>query len=393
MLPKVSSSAPKLLHLSPLAQHSILEGFAEAATAITQLKQFCQNIISTTPHPVSNLSISRPSQTMEAFAESVINYIYQIDAWCSQREEKMLRACEQRSGPTVVSLLSLSEALREAFSDTFFSLRDILFGLFPQTLLYSREAMVSLTRRSPSLTACRLVDALFEIAQARQSFRDCVSTSALMRIFVATAEPTWRMLGHWMRDGIFMQDGSTATDHVVLPPEFFIESNEVALTDPDFWSEGYQLRSSLTSDTNGDKLEDKVVVPSFLVSVADQVLSAGKSVGLLRILGKSHILATSSDNTVSVASWPTFEAFLRTYTVNTPFSSNGLLGNMSSYDVSLVLSEQLSPVCSLATRMLQNVLLTDCDFLYHLNVVEDLYLMRKGDLISDFCDALFSRVS
>ena len=302
----------------------------------------------------------------------------------------MLRAVVNKHESTIVSLLSLAKALREGFSDSFITLRDVIFNVFPHSAIFNREELVALSRRSLSLTACRLLDAVFDAAQSKRSFGDFVTAAFLMEVFVATAEPVWRMLGRWMRDGIFMSDGISNTDHITLPQEFFIESNELVLTDADFWSDGYQLRSALLKNEGGETLEERVVVPAFLSPVADSILSAGKSVGLLRVLGKSYTFEAPHDDTLSVAAWLSFEDFIQTSTKEALLD---LSRSMSTHDISLILSEGLSPACFRASEMLQAILFTDCELSYHIKVVEDVYLMRKGDLMSNFCDALFSRVS
>ena len=64
----------------------------------------------------------------------------------------------------------------------------------------------------------------------------------------------------------------------------------------------------------------------------------------------------------------------------------------SSESLSQVVYDELLPYAEQAHEALTRVLIDDCDLWAHLNAIEDLYLMRRGDAMSHFVDILFTRV-
>lgn len=64
----------------------------------------------------------------------------------------------------------------------------------------------------------------------------------------------------------------------------------------------------------------------------------------------------------------------------------------SSDDFARMVYDELVEPCKRAKAALTRVLVEDCDLWLHLTAMEDLYLMRKGDVMSNFVDVLFTRV-
>ncbi|KAI5123393.1 hypothetical protein M0805_006101 [Coniferiporia weirii] len=395
-LPVVSVllNAPKLLHLTPSAQHSIFSDFADLATSLTHLRLFSSSMISDVEEYVAFQA--SPSLTAEAFAEAVELHLIQFEAWAAQREEMILRAHLQKGSSTVVSLLSLKKAIRDEFSETFKELLEILHLSLPDSAWLNRTRILTYVRSSPSSFSSRILDTLYGAVQTRHSFADSVSALALMQVFLRTAEPVWRVLGRWLSDGTFIPETSnSAPDLDALPAEFFIESNELLLTDPDFWMYGYNLRSRLLAESTQIQRSD---VPLFLGSLAESLLSTGKSIGLLRILDHNERY-NQVDGPLSSSVWPTFENFIlgldtvMRSSAHPGLHKNGFSNNVfSAGDLSLLLSDYLLPICVNAGKALHEVLHKDCDFLFHLNAIENLFLLRKGDAMSDFCDILFNAI-
>ncbi|KAL5508181.1 hypothetical protein ACEPAH_5800 [Sanghuangporus vaninii] len=389
-LPMVATfkGAPKLLHLTPLAQESILAKFAHLSTILHRLRDFLISINrGTEDYPARR----REFRTLEAFAEALELQLIRFDASMARREEGMLRAQEQCGRSVVVSLMSLEKALREEFSDCFEELLGIICRCFPGTIWISRVQMLARVRHSPSTFSSQLLDALFDAIQRKQAFGDSVSVSIMMRVFLRTAEPVWSMLGRWLRDGIFMPEpASTVSGQDNLPQEFFIESNGLEVADPDFWTCGYSLRTSFTTEDTSDEYSG---VPVFLRSLSDKILGAGKSIGLLRILGHSGEIEYGK---LSVNIWPTFETFMMKMLSQGPLfdspSAEVMDVDISPDNLSLLLSDHVLPVCASAEKAFMNLLYSDCGFLHHLRAIEDLFLSRKGDILADFCDVLFSAI-
>lgn len=335
---------------------------------------------------------SSRSRTLEAFAESMRVQLRRLETWCADREKRMLHAHLQNGTSIAISLLELEKAIKDTFSDTFNTLRGVLVSLFPNFAYRCKEKISAYVDDSPSLFACHLLDTLFASLHSRNSYGDNVAAASIMNVFVQTAEPIWGMLGCWFHDGIFMQQGGcVSSDLASLPQEFFIEYHGVNPTDSDFWSDGYQLRASPFSDGSSGG------VPSFLRPISEAILSAGKSIGLLRILGLDETLI-EVQNEFSGGIWPKFDEFMlknpsRPLTGVLLSMGPAMLSGVSSVDdLALFLCDRLMSFCSTVGKTLQSTLFTECKLLIHLSAVEDLFLMRKGDYMSDFCDALFARV-
>ncbi|EJD01366.1 uncharacterized protein FOMMEDRAFT_158502 [Fomitiporia mediterranea MF3/22] len=385
---KVSRDVPKLLHLTPSAQQSILSKFALLATTLNRLRIFLAAVV----HDVVDASSKNSSRTLEAFAEALELQVISFEACMARKEETMLRAHTQTGRSTVVSLLSLEKDVRHEFSDSFDELLGIIDSIFLDTAWLSRDRILSRVKLSPSSFTSRLLDSLFDSIQRKESFGDTTSATLLMQVFCRTAEPVWKMLGDWLHNGIFMpevSDSISAQDTV--PQEFFIESNGLDLMDIDFWDYGYSLRFCSSDE---DTSSDLTSVPIFLRPLANKVLSAGKSIGLLRILGHSPSL--NEQGKLSAREWTSFGAFMlklvRGEHLFVASEADIHTTNITADNVSLSLSDYLLPICADAEKTLKDLLYTECDLLRHLHTTEDLFLSRKGDIIADFCDALFTAI-
>ncbi len=219
-----------------------------------------------------------------------------------------------------------------------------------------------------------------------------------MEVFIATAEPVWRMSSLWLTDGIF---GSRIPGISHLEDEFFIESNDLPLSDRDFWSDGYALRT--TTLPQDDNLEASLCVPVFLKPTSDSILSAGKSIGLLRILDDHGDINPDVLRNLGTTQLPGFKDFLTEALKvltdeidsvgDSPLEAFRRDRSLTIDDFTLILRERLLPRCQTVDRSLLDVLFSDCQFSDHLSSIEGLFLMRKGDTMSDFCEILFSQVS
>ncbi|KAI0776168.1 Spc98 family-domain-containing protein [Trametes elegans] len=415
----LSSSAPRLLHLTAGAQASIISSFASLATTLAHLRKFAAAIFAkaSSSHTSSNPDgsaqpsrfarpLRRSTQTLEAFADALDSELRAFDTWCASREETICRA---RGGvlqgpPLIVSLLSLEKGVRDAFGDTF----AVLLGLVRSVLQKAQRAKEPLIeiwtlpdlppRAAPSTVTALLLDALLYAVQERVSMGDAVTARALGRVFGATAEPVWSMMHRWMKDGmpvrdsptVLMQTGAPRSD--ALPDEFFVEDNEVVMLDPDFWADGFTLRDG-HGEEGGHGSWGPSSVPVFLVHVAELVLATGKVTGLLRALGISTLFDGDGVVEAWMSGWRTFSALLDNTADD--WKDDGVSPDSpiaSSEGLSRVVYDELLPYSDQAHTALTKVLVEDCELWAHLNAIEDLFLMRRGDAMSHFVDVLFTRM-
>ena len=420
----MTQSTPSLLHLSLGSQASILTTLGRTATIIQHLRQFVRLVFESLQGQKStrlshNLRggerKTESTRTQEAFADAVDHEIRLLDKWCAAREEAMCRAWggtgaledsphDAGDDRLVISLLRTEKDVRDTFERTFEVLLALAREIFPPSTGSTRRGTC------PAAISATLLDRLFESVQEYLERREKTTSEALMRVFVRTAEPVWDMLGRWLRDGMGLGVGiGTGNAESVrdLEEEFFIESSGlglgmmgVGLLDPEFWKEGYTLRERVVlegGDEDGGKNENgSKVVPLFLEHIAELALGAGKAIGLLRALE-----VPLSSITPNEGDWRPFSHLIGPFSTSTsgarldltsPQESNDSLLSVSIDTLSRLIYDELLPRCTAADTLLVNVLVKECSLWKHLESIEDLFLMKKGDVMSHFADILFAKV-
>lgn len=342
----------------------------------------------------------RSTRTFEAFSESVDKLVRGFDAWCASREEELCTARAGSGSPLIVSLLSLEKAVRDQFSGTFEVLLDLLREVVRRAT-QSPEPISAIwnypdlpKRIPPAAITTLLLDSLMQKIQDHASMGDAVTSSSLLHVFGDTAEPLWTMVHRWLKDGVPIVDVNTAATvygghRGRVNEEFFIEDNELVLLDPDFWQEGFVLRDSETDYGRASS------VPAFLRDAAPDVLAAGKAVGLLHALG----IPITSDEVGGgkwMGRWCQLGKLLESANeerVGATVSADPTVAfKTSADDFSRLVYDELAGPCSEAKRALTQILVDDCDLWLHLTSIEELYLMRRGDVMVNFLDVLFARV-
>ena len=417
------------MHLTPDSQHSIISAFARPADTLQHLRRFVSTVfVKATERSKGDeadkisyiLNFRRKnSRTLEAFAEAVDFEVRRFDAWCSAREEEICRA--QRPSTTaeeslVVSLLSLEKRLRDEFGTTFSALKRILEDVTKKASAsrsynFAKSRVVDpntvpiwdLTEVQnnvpPTVITTYLLDALLNAVREQDLIGEIAVSETLMRVFSKSAEPVWSMIGAWIRDGMPIHDLSALGAPVApagdedngpggIDDEFFIEDNEIPLLDPDSWMEGCTMKK----DGNGVSQ----VLPVFVEHVAWDVLSAGKAVGLLRALGGDPQPEDADDMDAAIIDasigWKGFGELIREYNSSGGKGKDATMFPTSAEVLSRIVHEDLHPRYLSAQRALTKVLLDECELEYHLNVMEDCYFMRRGDVMNHFLDSLFAKM-
>lgn len=356
------------------------------------------------------------TRTSEAFADAVDQELRDFDAWCASREEDICRACQGLTEPLVVSLLETQNAISDDYGDAFEVLLEIIASVFHITTEPSdgglEYTVVVQMKRSPAAHSTLLLDTLFSTLLEHTEQNSLTASQMFLRIFIRTAEPIWGMLGSWLRDGMNVVesgygDKGRTEKKTDLDEEFFIESSGVGigmmsmgLLDPDFWKEGYCLRDTYVRVPGESTIGEvkKMLVPEFLKHVAEAVLETGKAVGLVRVLG----LTLESEK--GLGHLPSFGEVISSNLSNgdgddsVEESWRGRDVNLSSLlgasvdSLSRVVHDRLSPVCEATGGELVKIIIDDCELWRHVNAVEDMFLMRKGDALTHFIDLVFSKV-
>ncbi|QRW15773.1 SPC97/SPC98 domain-containing protein [Rhizoctonia solani] len=193
----------------------------------------------------------------------------------------------------------------------------------------------------------------------------------------------------------------------------------------------------------------RTLVPSCLIPVAARILASGKAVGLLRGIGvwgaidgdydsededHDHDQDRDEDNDDD---WPSFADTLKSsggVTLRDVSFETGSLEDLGRYnlddtilpessfsirsssptdtisvsdkyplafnlaaevllnDLPHILADRVAPRCQIAAFRLNRVLIEDCELWRHLYAMEDLCFMRRGDIMTHFCDNLFAKI-
>ncbi|KAJ7506637.1 Spc98 family-domain-containing protein [Mycena galericulata] len=400
-------STPKLIHLSLTSQSSLLSTLAQTATTAQQLRSFVAFVFTSSASAqrmqsrAAQSRTPRMTRTLEAFADAVDAELRLLDKWCAAREEAI---CRVRAGGApdgtqlVVSLLNTQKALQDAFED---GLGVLLAAV--NTIATCEHRRYALRPRPPAALSALLLDTLLDAVQVhREQGGGRVAADMLMRVFVVCAEPVWGMVGRWLKVGMGLGAGMGGGQGEDLDDEFFIEGSGLAvgltglglgvgLLDPEFWAEGYVLRDGVVQDDeqDGDDINrNGRAIPSFLEHVAVPVLQSGKAVGLLRALG----VPPAVDGPTSLIHWRSFGALLASGASPDDSYTTQQLSSVSVDTLSRLVYEKLAPHCEATGALLGRTLVEECELLRHLSAVEDLFLMRRGDAMSNFTDVLFAKM-
>lgn len=232
------------------------------------------------------------------------------------------------------------------------------------------------TRIPPSTVSALLLDLLLEAVEEQAALGNTKTSDALISVLARTAEPTWKMVGKWLLDGMPVRMPWDSADSPNLDEEFFIEDNELQIMDPDFWLCGHVLRGPTTLE---EDQKTQPAVPAFLEPAVIQILGAGKAVGLLREMGARIFIECSGEELLN---WGTFTALIE---ANSAVSKD-------SEVLSRLISEEISTYCLTVAMRLSRVMMEECDLQRHLSAIHGLFLMTRGDDISNFTDILFAKM-
>lgn len=400
-----------------MAYVSIMSNFTSSIQLLQNARDFVASVYATrlgnlTDGPSTSTSSSH-CQTLEAFAEALDIYVRGVEAWCAEKETEIVHA--QRgltASPVVVSLLSFERSLQSRMSTTLVVLQDAL-KIFEPSLDEPRLPSVEQLRTlQPSVLSKQLLNCLLSATTSQLSIGETATAESLMDIFVHTAEPLWKKIGKWLKDGMHaVASGDDLDDALVdlVDNELFIERNSgVPLVSPDFWEKGYTLRTADDDEESSLVKAGESLVPTIFKDIAEDVLAAGKAVGLLRAMGLTNAVPEKHSSLHESFEWPSFQELYRETrktAASAPEPGDPLEFSFSSYSdssselrltiqalSSSSLVEQIASASVLTHLKLNRVLLDECGLQHHLSGLEDLCLMRRGDILGDYCRVIFAKV-
>ncbi|KZW04152.1 hypothetical protein EXIGLDRAFT_716152 [Exidia glandulosa HHB12029] len=370
-----------LAHTTPASFASILTRVSTLQARVLRVRDFVMEIYE------AGLSVSsrhRPCRTLEAFASALDEQLRSFFETCAQKERTLSRAAGSSGSAVTTSLLGLLHDLRPA-DKLFAVLDDVLRDLAPAPP--APEEAVNSATAAPKLStilcqmhagavARTLLDELYFAVQARLAIGDEVTAQHLCTVLCTTAGPVWAMCAGWLRDGMRVQGGEWGEQSLYGPNgEFFIERHDVSSSSPEFWAFGYTLR------VPDEETETGNVVPVLFGRLSQSLLAVGKTIGLLRVMDVMHLARAVTD---VVQTWPPMDSLLG--------GSLSLSALGDGWMAPHALEEFLQPCFDDVQIGLKQVIVERCQFAQSLAAVEGLCFMRRGDVMSEWCDRLFAKL-
>ena len=420
-----------LLHYSPTAAASLLGEITDGCTTLLRLGKFCEVTFNyETMEDEVRAERIRQHATVVQFAGAVQHFLREFHLWLADREQELILALAGRmepgKKPLVATVAAFAHHLKR-FLPSFTLLEDII------------DNLPSLpTTTAPSKLANGLLDTLYRCVSCHHSIGEYQIATDLERILLHTSEPMWVSVGRWLQHGI--QTDEAHTHGGKLSPEFFIQREPVSVArtgDSHYWTDGYSLRHQ--DDAEGGRAE-LLAVPAIFGDLGPGLLSAGKAVGLLRQLGVSAMFAEAGEDEwpgvgCNPAKWASIACAVDTedsfpdlfpadkvwdppptsihlfalkprwtpppppparlpkppsHTSDPPAQPPAL---PSTVDFPTALSGYLSPLIRLLQYKLHRVIVDDCGLLAHLDAIEGLFLMRRGECLGDWTDKIWRKVN
>ena len=394
-----------MAHLSPLSYRSLLSSLAKVATQLQQTRYLVHSIYDL--RLKSTASATTHCRTLEALAESLDEFVRNVEKWCAEREEEIFYAQRGHGKQLVVSLLGFESLLRQRMAGVLEVvgevLRDITRLAASTPLIPTPVHANDFTIYHPSILSTLILDGLFAAIREQLSMGETATSQEVIGIFTHTAQPIWSSIGRWLRDGMDAVEDEEVDGTLKQDQELFIEACEVPLGSPDFWDEGYRIRKVVEDADRSTSAQQRDCVPAVFQMIAQDVLAAGKAIGLLRAMG----LNTPASFRMQEHKWLSFkqvythsqenaskevelailafagESQVLDATARMRWASDALVATVQDHAMS---------VCQDAHSQLIRVLKEDCELSRHLSGMQALFLMRRGDILSEWCDAVFSKV-
>ncbi|XP_024519215.1 gamma-tubulin complex component 5-like [Selaginella moellendorffii] len=259
-------------HLSPSSLLVMLRPFLSAATSSRRVQKFVSK---------ASMSLSHKFPTLEAFAKAVSLRLEHIRRAVLEKETEAVQE------PSSVTLLNLSESLSWV-SSAFKFLDHVVNNAVPNNFFTYDAANLS----THILTF--LFDALNKFSLLKDGEEEAYRT--LLLLFVVSLWPHVQLLDTWL------QEGSLSDPFGEL---FFYANASASIQDTAFWQTGYLVRYT---DQTGEERQS-LSCASFLQPIAMPILSAGKSLQLLRHFQKEGVAKASTVQLIQAPETSLFENF------------------------------------------------------------------------------------
>ncbi|PWN46086.1 hypothetical protein IE81DRAFT_82745 [Ceraceosorus guamensis] len=302
----------RISHLSLGSWNAALTHFAVICTSLENLRQLSSQL-----QALSGGGIAGPSlvtaQSFRSFGGALSEVLGRTNHQFAAYDAAIAKALVRGAGeaPPMTTLTELMTKVDCAVA-TLLELEEIA----REVDLFQARSSLELRAPTPFRSVTPLLDALLAAVRFEVAFsegRDVKlrehaqpDPEELARCFLATASPLWDEARRWIVHGMPM--ASQPSDEDLSPTarvqrsqrlaatcSFFQHDHRLSPTDTTFWTEAWTL-GALEQERGVGSSEDAPrsvpLPPVFLIGkgLAQEILSAGKAVGLLRLLGAAHEL-------------------------------------------------------------------------------------------------------
>ncbi|XP_078588145.1 gamma-tubulin complex component 5-like isoform X2 [Branchiostoma floridae x Branchiostoma japonicum] len=276
----------KVSHITPDALQSILQKLAWYGNITHKLHHMIDSVITRSFGCHDNGEPDNVSRTQQAFTSALLR--------CLQAFNKKLAALEKRLvlQEELITLSTMMGTLQEQFGDL-----EMLYTVYQLGVVSP-----STDKTNDVLKASRLLSVLYQNILQYNTLGDAANTKLplLLPLWIQTLRPYLEIIDGWVNKGNLIDPAM----------EFIIQRNgKVDVFHEDFWESAFLVScspmhqddtpgSSMKEDGQEENLHDRKTdketrdnqeeefIPVFLKSVFKEIILAGKSMELLKALGK-----------------------------------------------------------------------------------------------------------
>ncbi|WVQ83578.1 hypothetical protein IAT38_005719 [Cryptococcus sp. DSM 104549] len=355
---QIHDQHPQVQHLSGGALQGVLKTFQGYASQAAEIRGFIADTLLAEASS-SSRKTKKVNRTQQAFADACRGVIEDFDSWLSSLEASFTLGSAGVSSGSIPSVPASStpSLLSREVERRFAPLLEQLSALIPHS-------------HSPTLLLNLIHSTIISLSQSGAT----ALLPNLYNIFFLSAEPTWKLLGHWLQQGMPIPLSLTDPEEAALSSlslddgereldsELFIERDrDVSWADEDFWECGFIVGDEGWPMWIGDE-------------VGEMVLEAGKAQGLLRSLMGAEGMGT-------LGKWVSLPNVLSAEGA-APGTVN-ILEQVGGY---------LRPMCQISQFHLRRVLDEECGLGQHLDAIEGMMYLRGFDVIDQWTHPLFKKI-
>ncbi|PMB68074.1 Gamma-tubulin complex component 5 [Beauveria bassiana] len=315
----------QIFNIAWQTQKSLLTAFSEAGGYINILRRFAAQV--------------EKEPQLQALQDCVAKRVRVLD-------DHLVRIQERLASPTdqvVVSLIAAREDLTPVLEP-----------------LFRLSGVILKVQQNPTSDNFRYLELLFDESSMAQLTGNQELYEFLARIFLECFTVYLREIRSWVQEGKLLPSDEA----------FFIYNGEKDVPLGDIWQHRFKLR----------RTEDgQLLAPIFVHPAADKIYTTGKSIVILRLLGRLKVEDTLRSDQDQIL---TYESICPPGFESAPFPD---LFN-------LALGQWIDRTYTAVSSSLKTALFDDCAFEAALRALHSVYLMEDGAAASAFCERLFAKL-